>query len=98
MTSLIIQHRVADVDAWKKTFDSDPLGRAKSGVVGHAIYRPADDPNFVVMTLEFASRAEADAFLARLRVLWGQVGAKLGFGGPEGVQARILDEIEKVEY
>jgi hypothetical protein len=32
MPILRIEHPVADFDAWKRTFDSDPLGREQAGV------------------------------------------------------------------
>jgi hypothetical protein len=39
-TILHIEYSVPDFDGWKKTFDSDPLGREKSGV--HATTRSYD--------------------------------------------------------
>lgn len=98
MSMIVIQHPVADFDAWKKAFDSDPVGRARNGVTGHAIFRPDDDLNYVVLNLEFSSLGQAQKFLPMLRELWKRAGDKIGFGGPEGVQARILDEVERVEY
>jgi len=95
---LVIQHPVADFSGWKKAFDSDPLGRARNGVIRYAIYRPDDDPNYVVVNLEFSRLEQAQAFLPVLREMWGRVGPNIGFGGPEGVQARVLDEVERVEY
>jgi hypothetical protein len=94
---IVIQHPVADFQAWKKAFDSDPLGRARSGVTRHTIYRAADDPNYVVVNLEFASLEHAQKYMPALRALWGRVGDKMGFGGT-GPQARILDETESVNY
>jgi hypothetical protein len=95
---LVIQHRVADYQAWKKAFDSDPIGRARNGVTRHAIFRAADDPGHVVVNLEFTSRERAQDLLAALRVLWRRVEADLGLGGSEGVQVRILDEVEHFDY
>jgi hypothetical protein len=95
---LVIQHPVADFQAWKQAFDSDPVGRARNGVTRHTIYRPADDPNYVVVSLEFSSLEQAQQFLPALRELWRRAGDKIGFGGSEGVQARILDEVERVDY
>ena len=98
MSMLVIQHPVTDFQAWKKAFDSDPVGRAKNGVTRHAIYRPADDPKYVVVNLEFSSRGQAEKFLPKLRELWRRVGDKIGLGNAEAVQARILDEVERVDY
>lgn len=98
MAVLVIQHRVADFESWKKAFDSDPLRRAHNGVTRHTIYRSADDPNFVVVHLEFATVEQAQKLLPALREMWRRVGDKIGFGDAEGVQARIVDEVERVEY
>ena len=95
---LVIQHPVANFEGWKKAFDSDPVGRARNGVIRHTIFRPADDPNYVVVNLEFSRLEQAQAFLPVLREMWERVGPKIGFGGAEGVQARVLDEVERVEY
>lgn len=111
MAILVIQHPVKDFQAWKKAFDSDPAGRAKNGVIRHAIYRPHDDSNYVVVNLEFSSREQAQKFLDQpaLRQAWkGFLGLDfetLGGGshlrsrlGAEQFQARILDETERVDY
>jgi hypothetical protein len=88
---LQIEHGVRDFDTWKKGFDSDPVGREAGGVRAYRVMRPADDPNRAVVDLEFASSGEAEAFLAKLRELWGQVGGDLGLQSP---QARILELAE----
>jgi len=111
MSVLVIQHPVKDFQAWKKAFDSDPAGRAKNGVIRHAIYRPHDDPNYVIVSLEFSSHEEAQKFLdlPTLRQAWkGFLGLDfetLGAGshlrsrrGAEQFQARIFDEIERIDY
>ena len=48
-----IDHRVRDYDAWKRAFDDDPVGREQGGVRRYRIARLADDPNHVVIDLEF---------------------------------------------
>jgi hypothetical protein len=94
---VVIQHPVADFQSWKKAFDSDPLGRARSGVTRHAIYRPADNPNFIVVNLEFASLEQAQNFLPALLEMWRRVGDKIGFGA-ESPTARLLEEVERRDY
>jgi quinol monooxygenase YgiN len=90
---IVIQHSVEDFAAWKKAFDSDPAGRAEHGVTRHAIYRSADAPDDVVINLEFASRDQAQEFLElpALREAWRNFGV-------EDLKARILDEVEIVDY
>jgi hypothetical protein len=58
---LRIEHPVADYDAWKAAFDSDPIGRERSGVKRYRIMRAKDDPSQVMIDLEFDSLGEAEA-------------------------------------
>lgn len=95
MAILQIQHAVRDFDRWKQAFDSDPVGRQQGGVRRYRILRAADDPNFVVIELEFDTTDEADAFAEKLRELWGRVGDELGLSGPH---ARTLEPVEAEEY
>src|SRR5262249_21775323 len=39
MTILHIEHPIRDFDLWKKAFDSDPIGRERSGVRHHQVLR-----------------------------------------------------------
>jgi len=73
MVILRIEHAAASFDDWKRAFDSDPLGRAASGVRRHRVARAADQPNFVTIDLEFESHAEAETMLGRLREMWQRV-------------------------
>ena len=56
---------VADYDAWKEMFDSDPLGR-KQAAMGHTIFRDVENPNHIFVGLEFATEADAKVFRDRL--------------------------------
>jgi hypothetical protein len=94
MTVLQIEHKVPNFDGWKKAFDSDPIGREKSGVLSYRIFRPADDINYVIVEMEFARLDEAEAVLDSLRKLWVQVEGKVMVNP----QTRILDVIESKEY
>lgn len=67
MYTLQIEHRIRDFDLWKTAFDRDPVNRAESGVTAHRISRPVDDPQYVVVELDFGQRAQAEALLAKLQ-------------------------------
>jgi hypothetical protein len=95
MPILQIEHRVRDYDAWKQSFDGDPVGREQGGVRRYRVLRATDDPNLVVIDLEFDSASDADAFRARLQELWARVGGDLGLEGP---RSRILEAVESTEY
>lgn len=97
MFILRIEHPVPDFDAWKKEgFDSDPIGREQGGVRRYRILRATDDPNYVMIDLEFDSSSEAEAFRAALQGLWGRVQDR--FGWTEAPQARIAEAAESKEY
>ena len=60
MYILRIEHPVLDYNAWKAAFDSDPIGRERSGVRRYRILRATDDPSHVMVDLEFDSLSEAE--------------------------------------
>lgn len=93
MAILLIENRVPDFETWKQIFDSDPVGRKPHGVTRHWIYRQADDPNAVVVSLEFPSTDQAREFLNEpaLQKAWKEAGA-------EQPQARVLEETESASY
>jgi hypothetical protein len=95
MAVLRIDHAVRDFDAWKQTFDSDPVGRQTGGVQGYRILRPAGEPNSVLVDLDFESTSEAEAFAERLRALWVEAGPRLGLESPT---ARVLETVETHTY
>ena len=95
MHILQIEHRVNDFDTWKQAFDSDPVGRQQGGVLRYRILRPTDEPNHVIVDLEFDDSSEAEAFRSRLRELWSRVEGNLGL---ESRQARIFEVLETTEY
>jgi hypothetical protein len=89
MPILQIQHAVRDFDAWKRAFDSDPVGRQQGGVRRYRILRAADDPNFVVIELEFdtqmrptRSRRSSASFGAASVTSSGSAGQPRGLWSP----------------
>lgn len=55
-----------DFDAFKKQFDSDPLGR-KQAAKGHTMLRGVDNPNEIFLRVEFGSAKEAKSFQDKVR-------------------------------
>jgi hypothetical protein len=90
MIILQIEHKVPNFDGWKKAFDDDPIDRKKSGVRHYSIFRPIDDPNYVIIGLEFDNLAAAETTLNALRNLWGKVEGKIMINP----QTRILNLVE----
>lgn len=75
MYVLHIEHSVPDYDNWRRQgFDADPLGRRQMGVLRHRVGRRADNPNHVMIELEFATREAAEKMSGALRQMW--VGAE----------------------
>ena len=91
---LRIEHPVVSYEGWKKSFDSDPVGRQKMGVRRYRILRPADDPNYVLIDLEFDTLSQAEALLAAIRSVWGRVQGTI-MSDP---QSRIVEAVEIKEY
>ncbi len=60
---LQIEHKLPNFEGWKKVFESDPVNRKKSGVRRYKIFRPFDDPNYVIIDLEFDNLKEAEETL-----------------------------------
>jgi hypothetical protein len=89
---LRIHHGVPGLEAWKRAFDADPLNRRASGVRRYAVYRTVGDPMVVAIDLEFATLAEAEAMLERLRALWVGPGA----GVMRSPEAWIVEPLESV--
>ena len=94
MYMLRIEHPVPNFEGWKQAFDSDPAGREKSGVRRYQILRAVDDPNFVMIDLEFDTVQQAEALLAAMRVVWGRVAGTIILNP----QARSVEVTETKRY
>ena len=93
MTILRIEHAVPNFEGWKKAFASDPIDRKKSGVKNYRIYRPADDPDYVIVDLEFNNLNDAQETLLALRKLWDKVEGTVMINP----QTQIFDIVESCE-
>jgi ribosomal protein L35AE/L33A len=94
MAILRIEHPVPNYEAWKQAFDNDPVGRKQSGVRRYRILRSMDDPNYVLIDLEFETKSEAASLLAAMREVWGRVEGTVMWNP----QARIVEVVESKEY
>lgn len=93
MTILRIDHPVPDFDHWKAAFDSDPVGRERMGVRRYQILRSIDEPNYVMIDLEFDTKGEAEALLNAMRAVWSRVQGSVMYEP----QARIVEVVESIE-
>ena len=93
MYMLRIEHPVPNYEGWKQAFDSDPVGRKKSGVRRYQILRLVDNPNYVMIDLEFDTKSQAEALLAAMRTVWGQVEGRIMMNP----QSHIAEVVESKE-
>jgi hypothetical protein len=93
MYMLRIEHPVPDFDGWKQAFDSDPVGRVKSGVRRYQILRPVDNANYVMIYLEFDTMSQAESLLAAMRSVWSRVDGKI----MTNPMASIVEVVESKE-
>jgi hypothetical protein len=94
--TLQLEHPIKDFEMWKAAFDRDPIDRRGLGVQRHRVLRPLDDPNYVVVQLEFDTNTEAQACAAALRELWNSPEAAPALLGAPRV--RIVETIEDHSY
>jgi hypothetical protein len=90
MLILQIEHEVQNFDRWKKAFESDPVNRKKAGVIRYNIFQRIDNPDFVVIDLEFDDLKKAQDTMTALRGLWERVEGKIMINP----QIRILNLVE----
>lgn len=62
MPALFIRHKVADYAAWKPRFDAHALTRRANGCQGGRVFRRANDPNDVVVLLDWDDLERARLF------------------------------------
>ena len=93
MPILRIEHSVPDFNGWKQAFDNDPVDRKGAGVRRYQVLRSVEDPNYVMIDLEFDSLDQAEGLLTKMRRVWSGDGQKV----MRNPQARIVDSVESRE-
>ena len=93
MTTVHIEHPISDFATWKAAFDRAAPFRSEHRVRAFEIFRPVDDPAYVVVRIELDNTADARAFIARLQELWGNREATPALRGTPLV--RILERVER---
>jgi hypothetical protein len=94
MYKLCIEHPVPSYENWRRAFDSDPAGREKMRVRRYQILRPVDNPNYVMIQLEFDTASDADALLNAMRAVWSRVEGTI----MTNPKAQIVEILETKEY
>ena len=92
MATLRIEHPIHDYQVWQAAFDRFAQAREQAGVRSYVIRRPADDPGYLMLDLEFGSGDQAAAFAEFLRArVWSVPDASPGLAGPP--VTRVLDVV-----
>jgi hypothetical protein len=94
LVTVQIEHPIRDYASWRAAFDRDPAGRQAAGVRRYRVYRPVDDPKYVLVDLEFDTTAAAERFVATMRGIWQQVEGTL----IDGPRARIVECLDEHTY
>ena len=66
MAYVLIEHRVSDFETFKKVFSDDAERREALGSTGGVVYRVADDPDNVIVILEWETLEGAREFAGSL--------------------------------
>jgi quinol monooxygenase YgiN len=94
MATMLVKHRVANWESWKKEFDAMEPIRREHGWIGHEVHRDANDPNVVVIVNRVKDVASAKRYGGSdaLRAGMQRAGVQ---GMPE---ITFLDEADKKSY
>jgi hypothetical protein len=96
MTTLRIEHAIHDYEIWQKAFESFAEVRANAGVRSFAIRQPVDDPQYLMLDLEFDTAGQAEAFARFLHQhVWSSPASSPALAGAP--QTRILDLVRSQE-
>lgn len=92
MTTLHIEHAITDFDTWQDAFQRFEQARVRAGVLRHRIIWPVNDPQYVVVELDFDSAVEAQAMLAFLTAqVWSSLSSAPALVGAP--RTRILEPV-----
>ena len=90
MTTVLVNHRVADYDSWRPEFDGAMEAEWTNGIRSYQVLRGQDDPNHVLVVQTFDSREAAEELVNNpaLREAMGRAGVDAS-----SVQIEYLDEV-----
>ena len=92
MTTLRIEHEITDYSTWRTAFDRFDSARRAAGVTGQRIQHPVNDPNYIVVALDFESADRAINFRQFLEThVWSSPDASPGLAGRP--RTLILDDV-----
>ena len=63
MKHMLVRHKVADFEVWKKVFDSHAGSQQESGLILEKLMRNTEDPNEIFLFFTVTDSAAAHAFV-----------------------------------
>jgi hypothetical protein len=92
MPVLHIEHEISELEVWLDAFKKLAPAREAAGVTRTEVYRPADDPNYVVVNLSFENLDAATRFRELLiNQIWSSPDSAPALIGPP--TARVLEDV-----
>jgi hypothetical protein len=93
MPVLHIEHEMSELAVWLDAFNKMAPAREAAGVTRTEVYRPSDDPNYVVINLSFENLDAATTFREFLiNQIWASPNSAPALVGPP--TARVLEEVQ----
>jgi hypothetical protein len=93
MPVLHIEHEISELAVWLDAFKKMAPAREGAGVTRTEVYRPSDDPNYVVINLSFENLEAATTFREFLiNQIWASPNSAPALVGPP--TARVLEEVQ----
>ncbi|MDT5099437.1 MAG: hypothetical protein QOC76_3174 [Mycobacterium sp.] len=93
MPVLHIEHEISELAVWLDAFNKMAPAREAAGVIRTEVYRPSDDPNYVVINLSFGNLDAATTFREFLiNQIWASPNSAPALVGPP--TARVLEEVQ----
>jgi hypothetical protein len=68
MAYVLIEHLVGDYETFKQVYLDDAARRQRGGSMGGKVFRVTDDPNDIIIILEWDSAARAHEFAKSLEL------------------------------
>jgi hypothetical protein len=68
-TTLHVHHRIADYQAWRRSFDHAVALSPGRAIRGYRVWRGEDDAGLVIVEYTFASRRDAESFITHPEVV-----------------------------
>ncbi|MEO5608080.1 MAG: hypothetical protein ABIQ61_06205 [Ornithinibacter sp.] len=92
MPTLLIEHAISEFATWNEAFTRFAARRAAGGVLHERIMQPIDDPHYVFIELDFATREAAQRFKQFLETtIWANPADSPALVGSP--RARIADTV-----